>query len=165
MVGRMLMGAAAGTAAAIPMTAYWEYLHARLPGEPPRPLPPREIVEAIAVKAGISRHLSEVDVQNLALAAHFGYAAATGALFGAVAPRRPSVRVGAGVLFGLGVWTASYLGWLPAAGVHQHPRHDPPARTGLMIGGHLVWGAALGLVMALGRSRRVRASTRGRALA
>ena len=56
MWSRMLAGAAAGTAAAVPMTAYWEYMHQRLDGEPPRPLPPREIVEALAVKAGVSRN-------------------------------------------------------------------------------------------------------------
>jgi len=163
MVGRIVAGAAAGTAAAIPMTAYWEYLHARLPGEPPRPLPPREIVEVAAVKAGVSRQLSERDVQNLTLCAHFCYASATGALFGALAPRRPAATIGAGVLFGLGVWIGSYLGWLPATGLRHHPRHDQPARTGLMIGGHLVWGTTLGLLMALGRSRLAPASTRDRA--
>src|SRR5919108_3799941 len=99
MVNRLLIGAAAGTAAAVPMTAYWEYMHAHLPGEPPRPLPPREIVEALAVKAGVSRQLSERDVQNLALAAHFGYAALTGALFGAIAPRHKGGAIAAGVLF------------------------------------------------------------------
>ena len=149
MVGRVLAGAAAGTAAAVPMTAYWEFMHTRLPGEPPRPLPPREIVEALAVKAGVSRQLSERDVENLALAAHFGYAALTGALFGAIAPRHKGRAVAGGVLFGLGVWAGSYLGWLPATGVRQSPRYDPPARTSLMIGGHVVWGLCTGALLAL----------------
>lgn len=153
MVGRLLMGAAAGTVAAIPMTAYWEYMHARLPGEPPRPLPPREIVEAAAVKRGMTRQLSEVDLQNLALAAHFCYGAATGALFGLLPPRGPGRTIGAGTLFGLGVWAASYLGWLPAAGLRQPIKYDPVARTGLMVGGHLVWGLALGILTALGTRR------------
>ena len=160
MLNRLLIGAAAGTAAAIPMTAYWEYMHTHLPGEPPRPLPPREIVEALAVKAGVSRQLSERDVQNLALAGHFGYAALTGAIFGLMAPRRGAAGIGAGMLFGLGVWTASYLGWLPAAGVRQPITYDPPARTGLMIGGHLVWGAVLGFMA--GTARRPQTSTADR---
>jgi uncharacterized membrane protein YagU involved in acid resistance len=154
MMNRLLMGAAAGTAAALPMTAYWEYMHARLPGEPPRPLPPREIAEALAVKAGVSRQLSERDVQNLALAAHFGYAALTGALFGLITPRRGLAGLGAGLLFGFGVWSASYLGWLPAAGIRQPVKYDPLARTGLMIGGHLVWGAVLGLMVGTAHPRR-----------
>jgi uncharacterized membrane protein YagU involved in acid resistance len=154
----MLMGAAAGTAAAIPMTAYWEYMHARLPGEPPRPLPPREIVEAMAVRSGVSRELSERDVQNLALCAHFCYAAATGALFGLLTPRGPARTVATGALFGLGVWTASYLGWLPASGLRQPIKYDPVARTGLMVGGHVVWGLTLGLITALGTGRQARVS-------
>ena len=159
MVGRMLGGAAAATVAAIPLTAYWEYMHNQLPGEPPRPLPPREIVEAMAVKAGVSRELSERDMQNLTLAAHFGYAAATGALFGLMAPRRAPAKVAAGALFGVGVWAASYLGWLPAAGLRQPVTYDPVDRTRLMISGHVVWGVALGLIAALGTGRRAIAST------
>lgn len=163
MIGRMLMGAAAGTVATVPMTAYWEFMHQRLAGEPPRPLPPREIVEAAAVKAGVSRQLSERDVQNLTLAAHFGYGAATGAVFGALAPKARAIRIGAGALFGLFVWSASYLGWLPATGLRQPVRYDPAARTGMMIGGHLIWGTAIGVLMALEKSRRAPASMPDRA--
>jgi uncharacterized membrane protein YagU involved in acid resistance len=143
----LLLGAAAGTAATVPMTVYWEVMHNRLPGEPPRPLPPREVVEALAVKAGVSRQLSETDIEWLALAAHVGYGAVTGALFGAMAPSG-SRAVGAGMLFGIGVWAASYLGWLPAAGVRHSPRYDVPARTALILTSHLVWGAATGLLLA-----------------
>ena len=149
MIARLLTGAVAGTLATIPMTAYWEYMHNRLPGEPPRPLPPREIVEAIAVKAGVSRAMSERDMQNAAMLAHVGYAAATGSIFGPLVPARPARAIGAGMLFGLAVWTGSYLGWLPATGVRHSPRYDQPARTGLMISGHLVWGAAMGLFAGL----------------
>ena len=75
----MLAGAAAGVAATVPMTIVMETLHERLPGEPPRPLPPREVVEGVAVKAGVHRELDERDMQQLTLAAHFGYGAACGA--------------------------------------------------------------------------------------
>ena len=144
----VLLGALAGAVATVPMTVAMEALHERLPGEPPRPLPPREITETMAVKAGVNAEISERDVQNLTLAAHFGYGTLCGAVYGAVAPRHPAAGVGAGMLFGLGVWTASYLGWLPAAGLHPTPKHDPSARTGLMIASHLVWGASAGLAFA-----------------
>ena len=146
----VLMGAAAGTLATVPMTLFWEVMHARLPGEPPRPLPPREVVEALAVKAGVSRHLSERDVEWLAMAAHVGYGAFTGALLGLPTPRGAR-GVAAGMLFGLGVWSASYLGWLPATGVRHSPRYDLPARTALVLSSHLLWGAVAGLVLAGGR--------------
>ncbi len=148
-MNRLLAGAAAGAVATVPMTFFWEALHARLEGEPPRPLPPREVAEALAVKAGVNRELSEARMQDLALLLHFGYGAATGAVFGAVAPRHRGAAIAAGALFGLGVWTVSDLGWLPAFGVRQSPRWDPPARTKLLIASHLVWGAAAGAALGM----------------
>lgn len=98
------------------------------------------------------------------MALHFAYGSGTGALFGAMAPRQPAAAVGAGMLFGLGVWTASYFGWLPATGVRHSPRWDPPARTQLLMASHLVWGAAAGLFLSLAeRGRRAPASRQGRA--
>jgi len=152
-MNRALMGAAVGTVATVPMTVFWEVMHERLPGETPRPLPPREVAEALAVKAGVSRQMSETQMQWLALALHFGYGAFTGSIFGAMAPHRTSSAVAAGMLFGLGVWTSSYLGWMPATGVRHLPKYDVPARTGLIIASHLVWGAVAGLLMSLGRRR------------
>jgi hypothetical protein len=142
----VLIGALAGTLATIPMTLFMEAMHRRLPGEPPRPLPPREVAEAFAVKAGKRSDMSERDLQNLTLAIHFGYGALTGAMFGAILSQRGARAVGAGMLFGAGVWTASYLGWLPAFGVRQSPRYDPTDRTRLMFASHLVWGGTTGLV-------------------
>jgi uncharacterized membrane protein YagU involved in acid resistance len=151
-MNRLIGGAAAGAAATVPMTMFWEVMHRRLDGEPPRPLPPREVAEALAVKAGVNRQLDEIQMERLAMALHFGYGTLTGALFGVVAPREPVRRIAAGMLFGLGVWTASYLGWLPATGVRHSPRWDQPARTKLIIAAHLVWGACAGALM----SRRPR---------
>ena len=142
----VIVGAVAGTLATIPMTLFMEAMHRRLPGEPPRPLPPREVAEAFAVKAGVHADLSERDLQNLTLAIHFGYGALTGAMFGAISPRRSASALAAGMLFGVGVWAASYLGWLPAFGVRQSPAYDPTDRTRLMVASHVVWGGATGLL-------------------
>jgi hypothetical protein len=153
----VLAGAAAGVAATVPMTMVMEALHERLPGEVPRPLPPREIAEAVAVKFGVHGDLSERDMQNLTLALHVGYAAFTGAIFSMVTPpaRRSTTRGAAtGALFGFGVWATSYLGWLPMSGVRQPITYDPVARTGLMIAAHLAWGAAAGVILAATASRR-----------
>ena len=150
----MLIGAAAGAAATLPMTVVMETLHERLPGEPAQPLPPREITEGVAAKAGVQGELGEREKQELTLAGHFGYGAVCGALFGMVAPRDSGAAVAAGVVFGLTVWAVSYLGWLPAAGVRHDARHDPPARTGLMIAAHVVYGAATGAFVAAARPLR-----------
>ena len=89
-MNRLIAGAAAGAAATVPMTMFWEVMHRHLDGEPPRPLPPREVAEALAVKAGVSRELDEVQMERLAMALHF--AAHSPALFGLIAPRREATR-------------------------------------------------------------------------
>ena len=150
----VLAGAAAGVAATLPMTMVMETLHERLPGEVPRPLPPREIAEAVAVKLGVNRTMSERDMQNLTLALHVGYAGVTGALFSMLAPRRTGAAAAVGALFGLGVWATSYLGWLPISGVRQPISYDPVARTGLMIAAHVAWGTAAGILFAATASRK-----------
>jgi len=158
----VLAGAAAGVAATVPMTMVMETLHERLQGEVQRPLPPREIAEAVAVKFGVHGDLSERDMQNLTLALHVGYAALTGAVFSTMAPRRPATGAAAGALFGLGVWATSYIGWLPIAGVRQPITYDPVARTGLMIAAHLAWGAAAGLILAATATRTRQGSRHAR---
>jgi hypothetical protein len=143
----LLRGAAAGAAATVPMTIVMDALHEQLPGEPARPLPPREVTESLSAKAGVENDIAEEDMQSLTLAAHFGYGAACGAVLGLIAPRHPAAAIATGMLFGLGVWAGSYKGWLPAMNVRHDAKHDPPARTGLMIAAHLVWGAAAGLAL------------------
>jgi hypothetical protein len=150
----MLIGAAAGTLATVPMTMVMETLHQRLDGEPARPLPPREVTDGMAAKAGVHHQLSEEDRQQLTLAAHFAYGAGCGAVFGLVAPRNAPLAVATGMMFGFGVWAGSYLGWLPAMGVRHHARHDPAERSGLMIAAHVVWGAAAGTLVAALRDSR-----------
>jgi hypothetical protein len=149
----MLAGVAAGVAATVPMTIVMETLHERLSGEVPRPLPPREIAEGLAVKFGVNRELSERDMQNLTLALHVGYAALTGAIFSTLAPRQVSSGAAIGALFGFGVWATSYLGWLPMSGVRQPVTYDPVARTGLMVASHVAWGVAAGVIFAATASR------------
>jgi uncharacterized membrane protein YagU involved in acid resistance len=150
----LLIGAAAGAAATVPMTIVMETLHEQLPGEPARPLPPREITEGMAVKSGVRRELDEREMQQLTLIGHFGYGAVCGAAFGMIAPRSMPAAIAGGMAFGFGVWTGSYLGWLPAIGVRQSALEDPMARSGLMIAAHVVWGAAAGAMIGAAQARR-----------
>ena len=151
MFKNLLIGAAAGAAATVPMTMAMETLHELLPGEPATPLPPREITESLAEKAGVADAVTEPQMQTLTLGGHIGYGATCGAVLGLIAPKSTSAAVGVGMLFGLAVWAGSYKGWLPALHVRHDARHDPPARSGLMIAAHLVWGAAAGLEIASSR--------------
>jgi hypothetical protein len=153
-MNKLMTGATAGAAATVPMTIAMETLHAWLPGEPPAPLPPREVTESLADKAGVADEISETQMQALTFGAHVGYGAACGALLGLIAPKQPFAAAGVGMLFGLAVWAGSYKGWLPALSIRHDAAFDPPARNGLMIAAHLVWGAAAGLEIASAHSGR-----------
>jgi uncharacterized membrane protein YagU involved in acid resistance len=148
MTNDVLVGAAAGVIATVPMTIAMEELHRILPGEHEGPLPPREVTE------GVYDYLhedlkpeTEENMERLTFLLHYAFGGAAGSLFPLVAPRKLPAAIGAGALYGLTVWTGSYLGLLPALGVRHHARHDSASRTGMMIAAHLVWGATLGLLL------------------
>lgn len=84
----------------------------------------------------------EQRIKDVAMAAHFGYGAAAGALLAA-----PNARIGMGrgLAGGIAVWGLSYLGWIPAAGVLRPAHQHPVRRTLLMIAAHAAWGAATAL--------------------
>jgi len=63
-----------------------------------------------------------------------------------LAPHLPFDPISNGVTYGLGVWASSYLGWLPAAGLHPPAHGESGGRNGMNIGAHVVWGAVLGLL-------------------
>lgn len=140
---RLLSGAIAGVAATVAMTAAMRHLAERLPPEERYPLPPREIVGSVVGEDPEIAHGEAIEgderMAAASLAAHALYGAATGALF-ALQPRR-GIHEGAG--YGVGIWTASYLGWLPAAGVLKPATQHPAERNMLMLASHLVWGATL----------------------
>lgn len=115
------------------MTSAMSRLHRRLPLPERYPLPPREIVDSVAAPE------DEELTKDVALAAHSAFGAAAGAVLGAALPR---LRVASGAAGGLMVWAASYLGWLPAAGVLEPATEHPARRNMLMAGVHLLWGAA-----------------------
>jgi hypothetical protein len=110
-------------------------MHQRLPPEERYPLPPREIVDSSTRQSGVPLP-SEV-AKDVSTAAHFAYGAAVGAMIGALNPE-PSKKSGA--LAGVAVWLASYMGWIPVAGILVPATRHPGRRNALMIAAHLVWG-------------------------
>jgi hypothetical protein len=84
-MNKILIGAFAGLAATVPMTAAMESMHRLLPEQERYPLPPREITMAVAEDAGVRQHLNEPERTSLTLAAHFGYGGLTGAVYAPLA--------------------------------------------------------------------------------
>jgi hypothetical protein len=144
-VGRVLTGALAGIAATAPMTVLMVLGHRSLFWWQRDPLPPRQITDRALQMVHAGDDLSEESKQALAIANHFGYGGSMGALFGSAIPiYGPSDAIAKGAAFGCGVWAASYLGWLPAAGMYRSATEEPQERNVVIIGSHLLWGACLG---------------------
>lgn len=129
---RLVLGFLAGFSATLPMTFGMSWLHRRLPPHERYPLPPREISEDLP-RVGFSASAAT-------LAYHFLYGGVTGALFGRLIHRRDGIT---GPAFGVAVWVASYLGWIPAARILRFGTAHPARRSGLMLISHLIWGGAL----------------------
>lgn len=140
---RTLQGALAGALATFPMTVAMVSLYRGLPRSGRHPLPPVQITAEFARRAGARRRLAGRRLVAAALAAHFGYGAATGALYPLILGRARAESRLAGVAYGVGIWTLSYLGWIPALRVLEPATEHPPQRNALMIFAHIVWGAAL----------------------
>jgi hypothetical protein len=138
-MNRLLLGALAGIVGTAAMTAAMRVLHRRLPPAERYPLPPREIVERLLPDAGGAAS-PETGRQQATLAAHFGYGAATGALYAVAGGSRGPI---AGAAYGVAVWAVSYLGHLPALGILEPAARHPLRRNALMIAVHLVWGATM----------------------
>jgi uncharacterized membrane protein YagU involved in acid resistance len=136
---RFLAGAAAGLAATIAMTAFMMAAHrCCLPRTQRNPLPPRLITDFFQDRSTpASREtIGKADAYLL----HFLFGGAMGALYGLIRVRGTTVE---GSSYGLVVWAASYLGWVPAIGALPPAHKQPRERTLLMIAAHIVWGASL----------------------
>lgn len=111
-------------------------------GEPP----PRKLVRRTMQRLGA--HPSRQTQNVTAWLSHFAFGMGMGALY-ALFPRQEQrahykQSAARGALFGMGVWTTSYVGWAPALGLMPRPSEDRPGRPTTMIVAHLVYGAVLG---------------------
>jgi hypothetical protein len=138
-LSRSLRGAGAGAAATIAMSA--PMLAAQRLG-----LMGRQPPEAIAAAVTGDPDSKKTDV--LAVAGHLAFGAGSGALYGLAAGRRAGPLTG--LAYALGVWAASYQGWLPALGILPPADRDRPGRPAAMIVAHLVFGGTLGRLLRQG---------------
>ena len=127
---RLVIGAVAGFAATMVMTAAMRRAHAKLPAKERYPLPPREIVDSALDPP---RDASP----DITIAAHFAYGAACGALIAAANPR---ISKSGGSLAGAAIWLTSYMGWLPALNILEPATRHPIRRNAAMLAAHLSWG-------------------------
>lgn len=140
----LMMGAVAGLVATGPMTLSMAFMRRWLPWWQKAPLPPHQVTTNALTATGLER-LDENYHQEATLVGHFGYGAVTGTLY-PVIHQLPLPTPVKSVLYGLGVWAVSYLGWIPAVGLLRPATERPMHRNLLMIVAHIVWGATTGLL-------------------
>jgi len=139
---RIAAGSAAGAVATVPMSGWMlagQVVTAH--GEQP----PKRLVRGLAHNAGMPAKRRGVATALATAAAHLGFGAGCGAVYGTVISRSSVFR---GVAFGLGVWTISYAGWIPALDLLPPPHRDRPGRAWTISTAHVVYGAALGAALA-----------------
>lgn len=137
---------ATGLISTTAMTIVMELLYGRLPRDDQYPLPPEEIATVAEIKMW-GKPLDAPQHMILTLVSHFGYGISLTGIFSLIANHLPFMPVFNGILYSLVVWTASYMGWLPALKVLRPATEFPSARNGLMVFSHVIWGALLGALI------------------
>lgn len=140
---RALIGTLGGLAGTFAMTAAMRAMHRRLPAHQRYPLPPREIIEG-GLSEPVKERIGERGRQSASLVGHFGYGAATGAVYALV---RRDGGIAEGALYGVLVWAASYFIGMPGLRILEPAHRHPRKRNLLMIAAHLVWGGTLALTI------------------
>jgi hypothetical protein len=136
-VGRALL---AGAVATVPMTAVIGI--GRGLGLL-RTAPPEQITAEAADEVGLGEATTSPLFGPVWLGLHVGFGAVSGVGYALIRPRLPVQPARAGVVYGLGVWAANYLGIMPALGLFPRPAQAGPKRTLVMIVAHLVYGVIL----------------------
>lgn len=150
-----LMGGALGSAA---MSGFLRVMFPLLPDHDQYPLPPRRIAMRLVTRSGFEVPRRESDRQVLTLTAHYAYGTTLGGVYGLIAPRRPLTALAGSVPFALSVWAGSYLGWLPAVGLHPSATRESAQRNALMIAAHVVWAGVIAATVAGAATRYSRRS-------
>ncbi len=140
-----LVGAVAGSLGTVPMTLFMLAAHRLLPGWQKYALPPEKLTQEVTERANIE--LDKPQLLGASLVAHLGYGASMGSLYNMFARKVELSAVVKGVVFGVAVWAASYLGWLPAANFSEAASEEPTKRNVLMIGAHIIWGVTTALMI------------------
>ena len=117
---------------------------------------PEGLAEQFAFKVAsglFDRDISPA-IHPVGFATHLAYGSAWGALYGILqrsCALRPDIF---GALYGLLVYGVGPAFLVPAMKIMRSPREEPPARTSMLIFGHLMYGLALAEAFAALERRR-----------
>jgi uncharacterized membrane protein YagU involved in acid resistance len=134
----LLKGVLAGAVATLPMTQFMLATQQFLLKGQRYALPPEINMKELSQRTNIKLHLNKKLLQGTTLLSHFGYEATLGALYSPLARTSFLPAFVRGSLFGLGVWTTSYLGLLPLLHFRASGDREPGLRNLMMLTAHVV---------------------------
>lgn len=141
-MGTFFRGIWSGIFATSAMTLALFQFHRKLGGAHQEPLPPAILTEHVLEKTVKTPDSKETQMESTMLS-HMAFGAACGVAYSLLAPHvrgNPFVK-GAG--FALGVWGASYLGFIPALNLEPKAKNLNSQQNLMMVATHLVYGASL----------------------
>ena len=141
-----LPGTIAGLIATLPMTLFLFIIQRLLPRWQQYALPPEKVTEEMAERTDTDKYLDKPRLVGSSIVSHFGYGAAMGALYTTLTQQIKLPPLLKGTLFGIVIWAASYLGWMPLANISVAATKEPIRRNMMMILAHVVWGSVTGVV-------------------
>jgi uncharacterized membrane protein YagU involved in acid resistance len=147
-VNRAMLGAFAGVAGGLAMTAMVQKVAPKVVPEEMRPegFAPKKAVQWAEERAGKSEALSEDQEMKAAMGVHLGYSALGGAAYGIARDGLRTVPAPLmGAVMGLGVWAVSFEGWMPAVGIMERTTDKPVKKWPAPIMGHLIYGVVTAL--------------------
>lgn len=147
----LALGAGAGVAATVVMTgAMYAFQRLGLLGR----MPPQRIVDHALASFGVFHGTRRGARRWAAAAAHLGFGATQGAMYGAgttaygaLRGAAPAPKPHSAIPFALAVWATSYAGWIPKLGIMPPPSRDRSGRPTSMIVAHIIYGAVLGALL------------------
>jgi hypothetical protein len=151
LVTRLLAGAGAGLTATVGIyglrTAAGKWLPETMP--PMRQDPAEFMVERArsALPSKLGDRIPEAAKQAAGSVLQVGYGTTAALMYAALRADDPSV-LRDGLLLGLGVWAAGYLGWLPRTGLMRPVAEQRPAQVAIPLLQHAVYGVVATAVYA-----------------
>lgn len=141
-----LAGTLAGLIATVPMTIVMLAAQRIIPRWQQYALPPERLTDKVTRRIELRKQMDKPQLLAASLVSHFGFGAAAGGIYGLLSRIVPLPSVLKGIIFGIVVWFAVYLGWLPLLGMEDAATNELIHRNALMIVAHVVWGAGTGMV-------------------
>lgn len=117
-----------------------------------RETPPNRVIDRAVATAnattGIDGQVEAEERTVASTATHILYGAAAGAIYGVLQDELSLPAAPGGMAFGIALWTAGYVGWMPALSVLPRPWQQRTSDALVPFAAHLVYGVALGWVEA-----------------